>query len=161
MYWTVLWNIFDRASIFCSPTIWRVSDALSSKSSTFTHISYTPESSLSDVRMNRILSLSVLRMFTLFVSRGWPFFVQLTTGLGLPFVFKKKDKDKRCQTVNFEELCSFIKIRSSSTYCEGDGQVDLISNVGHISLPEETGQADLGTIYRERKINQNNQWLLQ
>lgn len=53
--------------------------------------------------------------------------------------------------MNFEELCSFIKIRSSSTYCEGDGQVDLISNVGHISLPEETGQADLGTIYRERK----------
>ena len=59
--------------------------------------------------------------------------------------------------MNFEELCSFIKIRSSSTYCEGDGQVDLISNVGHISLPEETGQADLGTIYREKKNNQSKQ----
>lgn len=53
--------------------------------------------------------------------------------------------------MNFEELCSVIRMRSSSAYCEGDGQVDLISDVGHVSLPEETGQADLGTIYRENK----------
>lgn len=79
-------------SIFRSPTIWRMSEALSSKSSTFTHISYTPESSLSDARINRMLSLSVLRMFTLLVSRGCPFFVQETTGLGLPWRKKKPDK---------------------------------------------------------------------
>ncbi|KAF3856663.1 hypothetical protein F7725_017386 [Dissostichus mawsoni] len=46
--------------------------ALSSKSSTFTQISYTPESSLSDTRMNRMLSLSELRIITLLVSRGSP-----------------------------------------------------------------------------------------
>ena len=77
---------FNATSILqYSPTIWRTSEALSSKSSTFTHISYSPESSLSDARINRMLSLSVLRMFTLFLSRGSPFFVQVTTGLGLPW----------------------------------------------------------------------------
>lgn len=76
---------FNATSILHSPTIWRTSEALSSKSSTFTHISYSPESALSDARINRMLSLSVLRMFTLFLSRGSPFFVQVTTGLGLPW----------------------------------------------------------------------------
>lgn len=85
VFGTVVCPLFAAISTFCSPTIWRVSEDLSSKSSTFTHISYTPESSLSEARMNRMLSLSVLRMFTLFVSRGWPFFVQVTTGLGLPW----------------------------------------------------------------------------
>lgn len=34
---------------------------------------------------------------------------------------------------------------------EGDGQVNLSSDIGHIPLPEETRQADLGAIWRERK----------
>lgn len=34
---------------------------------------------------------------------------------------------------------------------EGDGQVNLSSDVGHVPLPEETRQTDLGAIWRERK----------
>lgn len=37
-------------------------------------------------------------------------------------------------------------VLKSVAYCEGDGQVDLVSNVSDISLPEETRQADLGTV---------------
>lgn len=38
----------------------------------------------------------------------------------------------------------------SAVYREGDGQVDLRSNMSDVSLPEETRQADLGAIWREK-----------
>lgn len=50
-------------------------------------------------------------------------------------------------------LCRLIhrsnKLQSCSAYCEGDGQVDLVSNVSNVSLLENTRQADLGTVWRE------------
>lgn len=37
-------------------------------------------------------------------------------------------------------------------YCEGDGQVDLVSNVGDVSLSEETRQANLGAVWRDERF---------
>lgn len=41
---------------------------------------------------------------------------------------------------------------STEAHREGDGQVDLSSNVGHIPLPEEARQTHLGAIWREEKM---------
>lgn len=59
--------------------------ALSSAPFILTESWYLPESLRCAVRMKKMVSLSVLRMLTLLVSRGWLSLVQVTWGCGFPW----------------------------------------------------------------------------
>lgn len=109
-----------------------------------------------------MLSLSLLRIFTLLASVGCPSFVQVMAGWGFPckgennpaFNFQViEDVRNICRALTGFLILLLYKTEDSSlTYTEGDYKVDFLSDFHHITLPQETWQANLGAIYKK---NQN------
>lgn len=108
-------------------------------------MSYFPEWLRSALRMKMMLSQSVLRMLTWEGSMGFPSFVQMTFGLGLPYKY---------HTVYL--VCCFMlewathHEQSREIYHEWHHKVDCLSNPASVCLLQVPGDTDLGRFCRAR-----------
>lgn len=67
-------------------------------------------------------------------------------GFGFALSWVNKKRARIGAFLGFASCIYSVHLRSTSAYREGDGQVDLSSDVGDVPLPEEARQTDLGTI---------------
>lgn len=136
------WTQFLRAWFF-SPTICMSMIAVSTWFSTCTVISYFPEWLRSALRMNMILSQSVLRMLTWDGSMGLPSFSQVTFGLGFPC----RDYTEQCEFLAQWIYCEY-KLMRNSYYQKWNHKIYCLSNSASICLLQMPGYTDLRRFYR-------------